>query len=397
LLILGGIISLAISIKQAKTRVEKHQAKILIFSAIIPVIGNVSNLYATIVPDPTSIFMSVSAMLLGYAITKYKLLAISAVVEKPDGLEKELTATIEPGYNYLVLDDHSNATYALLRALSTRKPGLCVRGKAPASIRTVYKIQKLPIIWITEVESEEQSANPLLLDFEITQSIINFMRENPGATVFVDDVEYLTIKCGFEAVVNFLKGVADVASTTNSTFIVRVRPEFYEEEKRRMLTGLFERSTKAPEIHFEAKMQRTVLYYRKEDTLEKIGKSIPAGEKVRVITRSHPKKVERFFKKAEYYWLTDMDITDIKTRKLDAVDTEFIMALKNAVESGIRYVVIDGWDIVRIKINTEKFIALVKDITDMAYKHKLTLFCVMEKPDEKEKSVIEARFDIVVE
>ena len=395
-LILAGIISLAISIKQAKTKIEKAQARILIFAVIIPLAGNAYNMYAMMLPDPTTVVMSISAMLLGYALTKYKLLSISAEIEKVDGIAKEALVGVEPGYNYVVLDDYSNTTYALLRTLSTRRPGLCVTGKAPASIRATYRFEKIPVIWITEVETEELSANPSRLDFEITQSIINFMRENPGATVFIDDVEYLAIKCGFEAVTNFLKDISDVASTTNSTFIAQIRPSYYEEEKIKMLTAMFDKTEKAPNIEIKPAIKRTVLYYRKEDTLEKIANSIPSGEKVLVITRTHPKKLQRYFQNAEYYWLTDMEITDIKTIKPEAVDTEFIMAIKNAVQNGIKYVVIDGCDVVRIKIDTEKFIGFVKDITDIAYKHKLNLYCVMEYSGARELVVIENRFDIVV-
>jgi len=48
------------------------------------------------------------------------------------------------------------------------------------------------------------------------------------------------------------------------------------------------------------------------------------------------------------------------------------------------------WDI------EDMFIGFVKDITDMAYKHKLNMFCVMEQPDMSEKPVIENRFGLVV-
>jgi hypothetical protein len=396
ILILAGIVSLLLSIKQARTKIEKDQAKVLIFAAIIPLVGNAYNLYAQIKPDPTTVVMSISLALVGYALTKYKLLAISAEIEKVDGMPREMQVSIEPGYNYIVMDERSDNAYLLLRALATERPGLCVTGKAPTSIRTTYRFEKIPIIWITEVETEELSANPARLDFEIAQSIINFMRENPGSAVFIDDVEYLTVKCGFDAVANFLKDISDVASTTGTTFIVQIRPLYYEEGKRKRIIAMFDRTVNAPQLKIEPAGKRTVLYYRKEDTLEKIAGEIPAGEKVLVITRTHPKKLERYFKNAEYYWLTDMDFTDIKTIKPEAVDTEFIMAIKNAVKSGIKYVIIDGCDVVRIKIETEKFISFLKDITDLADKHRLNLFCVMEHPEQSEKPVIEARFDLVV-
>ncbi|MCX8174567.1 MAG: DUF835 domain-containing protein, partial [Thermoplasmata archaeon] len=267
---------------------------------------------------------------------------------------------------YVIVDDHTNAPYFLLRALSTQKPGLCITGKPPPAVRTAFKIEKLPIIWITEVETEEQSANPERLDFEITQSIINFMRENPGATVLIDDLEYLTTKCGFEAVSNFLKDIVDVASTTNSTFITQVRPKFFEEEKIKVLTSMFDRELKLPEVEVERKGARTYLYYRKDDTLEKISAQIPPGEKTLVVTRTHPRKVEKYFGKAEYYWITDLDIEDVRTIKPEAVDTTFIMVIKDGIKSGIKHIVIDGCDVVKLRIDFNKYLSFVKDLTDLA-------------------------------
>ncbi|MEM3396404.1 MAG: DUF835 domain-containing protein [Thermoplasmata archaeon] len=394
---IAGFISLALSIKQARTKIEKSQARILVLAVVIPFIGNAFELTTRMLPDPTTIFMSITAMLFGYALTKYKLMAIAPVVERKDGIPEKLPISIDRGLNYLVLDDHTNSSYFALRLLSTEKPGLCVTGKAPDVVRTAFKIEKLPIIWITEVETEEQSANPARLDFEITQSIINFMRENPGASVLIDDIEYLTIKCGFDAVTNFLKDIADVASTTSSTFIVQIRPSFYDDEKRRILTSMFDRKLTLPEIYPVGKgVERTVLHYRDEKTLEKIATEIPETDKVLVITRTHPKKIERHFKNAEYYWITDLDISNVKTIRPEAVETDFILAIKNAIRDGVKHVVIDGCDVVKIKISLDKYISFIKDITDLAHKYGVKLYCVVEVSDDKENVVICSRFDRVV-
>ncbi|MGC8913003.1 MAG: DUF835 domain-containing protein [Thermoplasmata archaeon] len=394
-IILLGIISLLFSIKQARTKIEKAQAKAMIVAVIVPLVGNALNLASTLTPDPTSLAMSFVAIVLGYAISKYRLMSFAPETEKMDGIKEKIPVALEHGYNYLVMDN-SSTTYFLLRAMCTQRPGLCVTGKPPPSVRTRFKIEKLPILWVTEVETEEQSANPERLDFEITQSIINFMRENPGSTVFIDDIEYLTIKCGFDAVTNFLKDIADVASATASTFIVQVRPSFLEEEQKKLLASMFDKKIEAPKIELEKVAPRTVLYYRKEDTLEIISHRIPVNERVLVITRTHPKKVAKFFSRGEYYWITDLDIEDVKTIKLEAVDTDFILAIKGAIKSGIKYIVIDGCDVVKIKVSMEKYLSFVKDLTDLAYKHSIFLYCVVEVSDEKENAVIMSRFDEVV-
>ncbi|MEM3397179.1 MAG: DUF835 domain-containing protein [Thermoplasmata archaeon] len=395
-ILLAGFISLLISIKQARTKIEKAQARILIFAAIVPFVGNVIGLLRPSFIDPTPFGMSFSTILLGYAISKYRLFSITAETEKTDGVKEKIPFKVEHGYNYVIVDNHTNAPYFLLRTLSTQKPGLCVTGKPPTSVRSAFKIEKLPIIWITEVETEEQAANPERLDFEIAQSIINFMRENPGSTVLIDDIEYLTTKCGFEAVSNFLKDIVDVASTTNSTFITQIRPAFFEEEKIKMISAMFDKELKLSGVETDRTGARTYLYYRKEDSLEKISAQIPVGEKVLVITRTHPKKVEKYFGKAEYYWITDLDIEDVKTIKPEAVDTTFIIAIKDGIKEGIKHIVIDGCDVIKLRVDFNKYLSFIKDLTDLAHKHGVDLYCIVETSDEKENVVVSNRFDVVV-
>ncbi|MEM4160972.1 MAG: DUF835 domain-containing protein, partial [Thermoplasmata archaeon] len=394
--LLSGVVSIAISGKQAKTKVEKAQSRIFILAVLIPLVANVFELSNPITPDPTSIAMGIYTILVGYALSKYKLLVITPETEKMDGVKAKIPFQVEHGYNYVIVDNHTNAPYFLLRALSTQRPGLCVTGKPPQVVRNTFKIEKLPIIWVTEVETAEQSANPGRLDFEIAQSIINFMRENPGSTVLIDDIEYLTTKCGFDAVSNFLKDLVDVASTTNSTFIVQVRPAFFEEENVRVLTAMFDKELKLPEIKPENKESRTFLYYRRADSLEKISSRIPPSEKVLVITRTHPRKVEKYFGKADYYWITDLDISDVKTIRPEEVDTGFILAIKSAISSGVKHLVIDGCDVVKLRVDFPRYLGFVKDLTDLAHKHNVRLYCVIETSDEKENVAVSNRFDVVV-
>ncbi|MEM3444609.1 MAG: DUF835 domain-containing protein [Thermoplasmata archaeon] len=396
LLVFASIISLSLSIKQARTKIERAQARIIIFAAIIPFAGNVANTLNASFIDPTPFGMSFSTILIGYAISKYKLFSITPETEKMDGVKEKIPFQVEHGYNYVIVDNHTNAPYFLLRALSTQRPGLCVTGKPPQAVRNTFKIEKLPIIWVTEVETAEQSANPGRLDLEIAQSIINFMRENPGSTVLIDDIEYLTTKCGFDAVSNFLKDLVDVASTTNSTFIVQVRPAFFEEEKVRVLTAMFDKELKLPEIKPENKENRTFLYYRRADSLEKISSQIPPSEKVLVITRTHPRKVEKYFGNADYYWITDLDISDVKTIRPEEVDTGFILAIKSAISSGVKHLVIDGCDVVKLRVDFPRYLGFVKDLTDLAHKHNVRLYCVIETSDEKENVAVSNRFDVVV-
>lgn len=395
-IILAGIISLLVSIKQAKTKIEKAQARIIIYGVIVPFVCNVINLARPSLMDPTPLGMSFSTILLGYAISKYKLLSITAETEKIDGVKEKIQFSVEHGYNYVIVDNHTNAPYFLLRSLSTQKPGLCVTGKPPAAVRSAFKIERLPILWITEVETKEYAVCPDRLDFEIAQSIINFMRENPGSIVFIDDIEYLTTKCGFETVSNFLKDIVDVASVTNSTFIIQIRPAFFDDEKRKIISAMFDKELKLSSVETDRTGARTYLYYRREDTLEKISSQIPVGDKVLVITRSHPKKVEKYFGKADYYWITDLEIEDIKTIKPEAVDTTFIIAIKDGINAGIKHIVIDGCDVVKLRIDFNKYLSFIKDITDLAYKHGVNLYCVVETSDERENVAVSNRFDVVV-
>src|SRR2546427_2255330 len=106
------------------------------------------------------------------------------------------------------------------RDIVSATPGLCVTGLAPPHVAARFGLERTPILWITSASSTERTVRPNGLDFELVHTVVKFLRENPGTSVLLDDLDYLSAVAGFDAVGRFLKRVVNQASASKGTVIV---------------------------------------------------------------------------------------------------------------------------------------------------------------------------------
>src|SRR3989441_2002571 len=165
-----------------------------------------------------SVYTLMWSIFIAYAVARYRYLVIEPVTEVQ--VTRAPRHRLEPGLNYLVLENGRSAAMGAFRDIVSATPGLCVTGLPPPHVAARFGLERTPILWITTASSTERTVRPNGLDFELVHTVVKFLRENPGTAVLLDDLDYLAAVAGFDAVGRFLKRVVNQASASKGTVIV---------------------------------------------------------------------------------------------------------------------------------------------------------------------------------
>lgn len=135
--------------------------------------------------------------------------------------EKEITS----GMNNLVLTSDIKWCYEKFKELMSKgAKGLCISTTQPAKLRIRYKVREASLYWLTDSSSEKDTLNPRRIEFEVTKTLLEFMKTNKGGVMFIDGLEYLIMENGFERVTRFIKKIGDSASKGEHTLIILLNP-----------------------------------------------------------------------------------------------------------------------------------------------------------------------------
>lgn len=396
LLVLGLGIAI-LSVKQAKTKIEKDLVKFMFLGTLVPFVGNI--IYTTLNlsgPDLTTILFCVGVICYGFAVTRYKLMVLEVKLEEKIEITKPVT--IEKGLNYIYLGNSPLPTYNVLRQLASETPALCITGNAPVKLRANFDLKRIPIVWLTEIQTKEQALSAERIDFEVTQMAIDFFRQNPGGTVLFDNAEYISGRFGFDKTTDFLKTVSEVAKATKSTFIVPANPTFFSEEEQKQISSIFDKNLMVSDQKIASKIRRSHLWYttvHNETLYRDLALQCP-DKNILIISKMYPDKIKNFFgESAKYYWSTPLETTIQKVNP-GSIDVDFIVAIKEFRNSGGKYIVLDGLALTLQSVGFQRFLGFVKDITDICARDRLNLYCIIHADtlNTKEKVAIEQRFDI---
>src|SRR3989475_9375881 len=169
-----------------------------------------------------SLYTLVWSIFIAYAVVRYRYLVIEPVIETR--AMRAPRHRLESGLNYLVLENGRGAAMGAFREIVSKTPGLCVTGLAPSHVAARFGLERTPILWITTATSEGRTVRPNALDFELVHTVVKFLRENTGAAVLLEDLDYLATVAGLDAVARFLKRVLNQASASRGTGIVAAGP-----------------------------------------------------------------------------------------------------------------------------------------------------------------------------
>lgn len=269
-----------------------------------------------------SLYTLLWSVFLAVSISRYGYLVIEPVVEARAAKRPE--HPLEAGLNYLVVEAGRTAGMGAFRELVSTVPGLCVTGLHPSRVAERFGLERTPVVWITNASSDLRTVRPQGLEFELLHTVLKFLRENRGAAVLLDDLDYLAAVNGFAAVARFLKRLANQASASGGTLIAIVGAGTFRANEMAVLKGCVDRVLEVREsLEGDAVPERyhRLFILNPQDTAMAL--SLLTSPSCLLLTTDHPAKSRRRFgDRFEVLWVADRPEDGVNGVRPSALDTE---------------------------------------------------------------------------
>ncbi|MDY6964808.1 MAG: DUF835 domain-containing protein [Halobacteriota archaeon] len=152
-------------------------------------------------------------------------------VEEEEEIKEDMKFELDRGLcHFLDNDDYSRGFDIFIDYVKHRRHGLCISRQSPIKVRTKYKLERTPIIWLTKAEtSEEKCISPDDLT-KLDSTIKNFVKEAEDGIVLLEGLEYLCIHNNFNSVIKFINSLTDALALSSSRLIVLVDSKAFEDK-----------------------------------------------------------------------------------------------------------------------------------------------------------------------
>ena len=147
---------------------------------------------------------------------------------------------LEKNYTYLFYDDKPTESFRFITELDRSISVLCLTTSYPEKLMDRYGIDHGTMYWLTERSKGKNAIHPSRLDFELTATIIDFVRTNENGIVLLDGLHFLVINNNFERVMLFLKHISDTVSIYDFSFVVPINPAAFEAHELNLLKSFFD-------------------------------------------------------------------------------------------------------------------------------------------------------------
>ncbi|MBW3015282.1 DUF835 domain-containing protein [Candidatus Woesearchaeota archaeon] len=131
---------------------------------------------------------------------------------------------IEPGKVHLVKEPKAHKSYDMfIDNVMHKVYGLCISRKNPNKVKLEYGIQSTPVVWLTRIEPDVMSLNPIELE-QLTFTITQYLEKvgKNKSVVLLDGIEYLASTNPFNKVIHAIGMLKDKLSGTNSSIIIPI-------------------------------------------------------------------------------------------------------------------------------------------------------------------------------
>lgn len=144
---------------------------------------------------------------------------------------------VEFGNSYLVPDNVALAYELFHEAIMSGTEGLCITRTAPARIREKYKLQRTPVIWLTDEVVDGEKSIHSLQDLSILVS--NYVQKASKPVILVDGVEYLISHKGFESVYHLMQAKRTQMEANEGILIIPFFRDAIETKEAKLLEREF--------------------------------------------------------------------------------------------------------------------------------------------------------------
>lgn len=87
--------------------------------------------------------------------------------------------------------------------------GLCISRQCPQLIRDRHQLGKIPILWLSNVDSGEETVIKPSQITSLMTVVTEFIRNSNNGTIILDGMEYLIARNSFEKMLNFVQYLND--------------------------------------------------------------------------------------------------------------------------------------------------------------------------------------------
>jgi hypothetical protein len=184
--------------------------------------------YAGSLPD-SFFLLSYLVILVGFSMilkTKTIYMSIIPVHENDTGTPQEYD--LKKGSSFLVSDP--GKAFEILKDLTTHGiDGLGISRTYPVKVRDQYGLEKIPLLWLTNVDSDA-AVDPVCLG-KLTHIMDTFMQKSDDSVIVLSGIEYLMVHNGFTKVKKFLRTVNKDIGQSKSRLIISLNPDVMDEEQ----------------------------------------------------------------------------------------------------------------------------------------------------------------------
>lgn len=180
--------------------------------------------------------------------------------------DKVVSRTLTPKYqlmfgsSYLIKEDGSGEGirqgFKIFKGnLHKGANGLCITRTYPTKIQIRYKLDKVPMLWLSRSEGERakkaQSTGSDIKVIEPTklgmllEEVKDFIQTKDDSIVIFEGLEYLIVHNEFSRVLKFIHGLEDEIALHRSRLILAVNPKVLEDKN----WALFEKEFKTLNFH----------------------------------------------------------------------------------------------------------------------------------------------------
>ncbi len=190
------------------------------------------------IKEPFQWYLLIIAIIAIAVVLATALLAKKGVI----AVKRAKPRKVEKGFNYLVKDTNTERAYEIFSNFAKDLSLLCLTSTMPRKILSLYpELKNVQTYWLSDITTtEEKTIHPERLEFEITKTIIDFVKKTKGA-VMIDGVEYLVQNNGLERTLEFLHSIKDIISTNHGTLVVPINPSVFKEEELGKIEKVFDR------------------------------------------------------------------------------------------------------------------------------------------------------------
>jgi hypothetical protein len=147
---------------------------------------------------------------------------------------EKLTTSIQESYTYLVKGESFEPAFqAFERLIKGGSKGMCITRNFPKRLHDKYDLGNSKVIWLTNVQGDKM-IRPSDIE-KIRHSISLFLKENEGAVLLLDGIEYLITHNKYESVLKFVQSLKDQVAIKKAKFLIPISPSAIEGHELKLI------------------------------------------------------------------------------------------------------------------------------------------------------------------